>query len=412
MAKLPTPDVKQFVIDHTDGPKLRESDGSYGWLIAIVGAFTLVFTLGTSFSYGIFVGPFSDQYALSEVAVSVIFALHLFAAYTLAGIVGILATRYPPNRVLLGTGGVTGLLAPSLYFVESFPALMLIFTILGTALGSALVVIVSVIPQWFDDSRGLATGFLFVGIGLSLLVMPPAWNIAFTSLGVQDGFLMIVGLTACSFLAAGFVITRPPWLPDTSVPFRALRVWITQLTRTRQFYYLFVGFGFAFAWFFLLAGFGVEFFESRGFDRTMASLAFGLIGGISIFSRLGSGGIADKIGYGRTMSLSLIFASIGCLMLFLPGTVSIYVGIVLFGVSLGGVTTLYIPILLQIYDPDKSTAVVGIFTGGLGVPALLAPPIATTLVSSTGSFVPIIVLTLSTTLAAVVLVWLGQTSNR
>lgn len=385
----------------------REPDGYYGWLVALAGAVALVFTLGTSFSYGIFVGPLGDQYALSEAAVSVIFSIHLFSAYTVAGVVGIVATRYPPNHVLLGIGGVTGLVAPSLYFVESFPGLVLIFMILGTALGSAVVVLVSVIPQWFDDARGLATGFLFVGIGLSLLVMPPAWNVALSAIGVRDGFLVIVGLTACSFLAAGLVSTLPPWVPESTVPFRAVRTWLEQLTRTRQFYYLFVGFGLAFTWFFLLAGYGVELFESRGLDSASASLAFGLIGGISIFSRLGSGAIADTIGYGRTMIVSLLFASVGCLVLLLPGIGSIYVGIVLFGVSLGGVTTLYIPILLQIYDPDKSTAVVGIFTGGLGFPALLAPPIATTLVSATTSFVPIIGLTLSTVLAAVVLIWLG-----
>lgn len=385
----------------------REPDGYYGWLIAIVGTVALVFTLGTSFSYGIFVGPFSDQYGLSAVTISVIFSIHLFSAYTVAGIVGILVTRYPPNRVLLGIGGITGVVAPSLYFIDSFPGLLVSFTVLGTALGSAVVVLVAVIPRWFDDYLGLATGFLFVGIGLSLLVMPPAWNIALSSLGVEDGFFVIIGLTACSFLAAGLVTTLPPWVAERTVTFRALWAWIKQMTQTRQFYYLFVGFGFAFTWFFLLAGFGVGLFESRGLDSASASLAFGLIGGISVFSRLGSGAVADRIGYGRTMILSLVIACIGCLLLFLPGLFSIYVGIVLFGVSLGGVTTLYIPISLQTYDPDKSTAVVGIFTGGLGVPALFAPPIATFLVSSTASYVPIIVLTLSTALAAVVLVWLG-----
>lgn len=384
-----------------------EPDGYHGWLIAIVGTGALVFTFGTSFSYGIFVGPLSDQFALTEVAISVIFSIHLFSAYSVAGAVGILATRYPPNRVLLVIGSVTGAAAPGLYFVETLPGLVLVFTVLGTALGSAAVVIVSVIPQWFDDHRGLATGFLFVGIGLSLLVMPPAWNLAFATIGVRDGFLVVVGLTAGSFLAAGLVSTLPPWVPAPTVPLRALRAWLGQLARTRQFYRLFAGIGLAFTWFFLLAGYGVELFEHRGLDRAAATLAFGSIGGISIFSRLGSGAVADRIGFGLTMSLSLLVASVGCLVLFLPGVYPIYAGVVLFGVGLGGVTTLYIPIVLQIYDPEKSTAVVGIFTGGLGVPALLAPPVATILVASTTSFVPLIVLTMATSLAAVVLIWLG-----
>lgn len=197
-------------------------------------------------------------------------------------------------------------------------------------------------------------------------MLPPAWNVALSTLGVRDGFLVIIGLTACSFIAAGLVSTLPTWVSDTTVPFRAVRTWLEQLTRTRQFYYLFIEFGLAFTWFFLLAEYGVELFESRGLDSASASLAFGLIGGISIFSRLGSGAIADMIGYGRTLGVSLLFTGIGCLMFLLPGVVPIYVGIVLLGVSLGGVTTLYIPILLQIYDPTKAPQSSGYSPAGSG----------------------------------------------
>jgi MFS family permease len=172
-----------------------------------------------------------------------------------------------------------------------------------------------------------------------------------------------------------------------------------------------IGFGFAFTWFYLLAGFGVDYFQHRGLDRAAASFAFGLIGGISIVSRLASGAIADRIGYGRTYLSSLGSAVIGCGLLLLPESVSLYLAIVFFGISLGGVTTLYVPITLRIYDPDKSTAVIGIFSIWLGIAAIAAPPLATTLVGSTGSFLPVIILTMVTVFVAILLVWLGTHSH-
>lgn len=219
----------------------------------IVGAIALLFTLGTPFSYGIFLGPLGDEYGLSSVAVSLIFSIHLFAAYTIAGVLGVIATRVPVRQVFLATGGVTALLAPGLYVIDSLFGLVLLFTVLGTALGLTVIMIISVVPQWFEARQGMATGALFVGIGLSLFVLPPTWNLAFTTIGVQAGFLTIIGVSALSFFVAGVVCQHPPWIERSVTPLSALGDWITQLIRTRQFHYLFLGFAFAFTWFFLLA---------------------------------------------------------------------------------------------------------------------------------------------------------------
>lgn len=389
----------------------REPDGRYSWVLAVVGGVALIFTLGTPFSYGIFVGPLSTRYALSEFSISLIFSIHLFAAYSVAGVFGVLATRFPSRYLLVGIGGVTAAIAPSLYLVESFLGLLVVFTVLGAALGSAVILIVSMIPQWFDANRGLATGVLFVGIGLSLFLLPPAWNLAFTAMGVRAGFLVLIGLSAVALVAAGVVCHHPPWIAHTVVPLSALKTWMNQLIRTPQFHCLALGFGFAFTWFYLLAGFSVEYFQHRGLDRAAASFAFGLIGGVSIVSRLASGAIADRIGYGRTYVLSLGSAVIGCGLLLLPESVAIYLAIMFFGISLGGVTTLYVPIALRIYDPDKSTAVIGIFSIWLGIAAIAAPPVATTLVGYTGAFLPVIVLTMLTVLVAFLLVWVGTRSH-
>lgn len=391
--------------------QVHEPDGYYGWVVALVGAVALIFTLGTPFSYGIFVDSLSTQYTLSEFSVSIIFAIHLFASYSFAGIISVFATRFPTKRVFGVIGAVTLLLAPSLYLTESIVGLLVVFTVLGTALGVTVILLISVVPQWFDTHRGLATGVLFVGIGLSLFVMPPAWNLAFSTVGVPGGFLVIISLSALSFFGAGAICHHPPWLPRTIVPIRELETWIRELVRTRRFQYLLLGFGLAFTWFYLLAGFGVDYLEYRGLDRAVASFAFGLIGGISIFSRLASGAVADKLGYGRTYLLSLGCAMVGCILLVLPGFVSLYLAILFLGISLGGVTTLFVPIVLGIYDPDKSTAIVGVFSIGLGLTAVAAPPVATILVSITESFLYVILLTMSTVLVAILLIWLGTDSE-
>lgn len=388
---------------HTDS----EPDSRYGWVLAIVGTITLVFTLGTPFSYGVFLEPFAEAYDISEVSLSFVFALHLFAAYSLAGLLVVFATRYRSHHVLLSLGAVTALLAPSLYVIESFVGLVMVFTLLGTTLGAVLIILVSVIPQWFEARRGLATGLLFVGIGLSLFILPPLWNLAFGTIGIQAGFLLIVGGGAITILASGVVCRHPPWVDASTTSFRDLTAWLEIVLRSRRFYLLLLGFGLAFTWFFLLAGFAITLFEARGLTRAVASFTFGLIGGISIVSRLASGAIADRIGYEVSYQLSLATIVLGCVALALPGVLSIYLAVVLFGIGLGGTTTLFVPIVLGLYDPDKSTAIIGIFSAGVGIAALGAPPVATTLVTATETFLPVIGLTLLTAVGAMVLLWRG-----
>jgi MFS family permease len=376
-------------------------------MVVSVGAIALLFTFGTPFSYGIFLGPLGEAYGLSAVTVSLIFSIHLFAAYTIAGVLGVVATRVPVRRVFIATGGVTAVAAPGLYLIDSLLGLVLLFTVLGTTLGLTVVMIISIVPQWFEARRGMATGVLFVGIGLSLFVLPPTWNLAFTTIGVRAGFLTIIGVSALSFLVAGLVCQHPTWIERRVSTLSDLGDWITRQIRTRRFQYLFLGFAFAFTWFYLLAGFGIDYFISRGLDKAVATVAFGSIGGISIASRLASGALADRLGYALTYLLSLACALVGCILLVMPGLLSIYAAIVFFGLSLGGVTTLYAPIAMRIYDPDKSTAIIGIFTSGLGITALAAPPMATTLVSSTGSFLLVILLTTVTVRIASALIGLG-----
>lgn len=179
------------------------------------------------------------------------------------------------------------------------------------------------------------------------------------------------------------------------------------MLRTRRFYFLLLGFGFAFSWFYLLAGFGVVLFEQRGLDAATASVAFGAVGGISIGSRLASGAVADSLGYGRTYILSLCCALVGCILLLFPGILAIYAAIGAFGVSLGGITTLYVPIAPRTYDPEKGMAVIGILSIGLGMTAIGAPPLTAVLLSRTGSFIPVIGVTIATVVVAIVLIRAG-----
>lgn len=361
----------------------------------------MVFTIGTPMSYGIFREPFSDAFHISPVTLSGVFAIMLFTLFIGSGLVGVFGGRFRARAILLICSLATGVIAPSLYLTGSVVGLTFVFAVLGLALGTAYVLLASVIPRWFKSHRGAATGLIFVGNGLGLFVLPPAWQYAFAELGVRRGFLIIMLVTAIAFLFASLVCRRPRWAEQSTATAGELLEWLTRIGGTRTFQLLFIGMAFSFAWYHLLAAYAVDLFAYRGLTVATASAAFGLIGGVSIISRIGGGYLADVIGSRRAFLASLVCASAGIALLFVPFVSALPVAIFLIGLGFGGSATLYIPLLMGIYSPEKDTAIVGVFNVSIGIAALVMPPLGTVSVAYTDSFTTAILLTLTVTVVAI-----------
>ncbi|ELY91906.1 major facilitator superfamily protein [Natrialba hulunbeirensis JCM 10989] len=377
-----------------------EADSRRSWGVALAGAIAMVFTFGTPLSYGIFQQPFSETFAVSPVALSGVFSIMLFTFFIGSGLVGIFAARLPVRGVLLVCTVATALLAPSLYVVESYLGLTLVFAGLGLALGTVFVLVASVVPRWFDERRGAATGLIFVGNGLGLFVLPPLWQYALSTAGVREGFLVIMATTAGAFLLATLLCRRPPWATQSTDSSSALLSWLSGLIRTRTFQVLFVGMSLAFAWYQLLAAYAIDLFAARGLTEAGASALFGLIGGVSIISRIGGGYIADIVGSRRAFLASLGCAAVGIALLLAPQYAILTVAVFIIGLGLGGCATLYIPLLMEIYNPEKDTAIIGIFNVAGGIGALAMPPLGTASVAYTESYTVAILLTLGVTVVS------------
>ncbi|RQH02046.1 MFS transporter [Natrarchaeobius oligotrophus] len=356
----------------------------------------MVFTFGTPMSYGIFRDPFSDAFGASPISLSVAFAIMLFAFYIGSGLVGVFGVRAPARALLFVCTLALACLAPSLYLVDSVVALTVVFVVLGLALGTGFVVIASVVPRWFEVRRGTATGLIFAGNGFGLFVVPPTWQYALAEFGVRRGFLVVTTVTAFTFLLATAVCERPAWVERSSASAEELLEWLGRLAGTRTFRLLFVGMALSFAWYQLLAAFAVDLFAYRGLTQTGASVAFGLIGGVSIVSRISGGYLGDLVGTRSAFLASLVCVNFGVVLLFFPGVPTMLVAVFLLGLGLGGSATLYIPLVMNIYASEMDTAIVGVFTGSGGIAALAMPPLGTASVAYTDGFTVAIGLTLAT----------------
>ncbi|MFP8953513.1 MFS transporter [Natrialbaceae archaeon A-arb3/5] len=370
----------------------------------------MVFTFGTPLSYGVFQQPISDAFGIPLVVLSPVFSVMLFTFFIGSGLVGVFAARVPARAVLLASAGATALVAPSLYVTNSRLGLAVVFAVLGLALGTVYVLLASIIPRWFDDRKGAATGVIFVGNGLGLFLLPPIWQFSIARFGVRDGFFAIMSVTAMTFFLAGITCRRPRWTTRSETTLTGLLEWVSNLVGTRKFQLLFIGVGLSFAWYQLLAAYAVDLFASRGLTEAGASALFGLIGGVSIISRIGGGYAADLAGSRRAFLASLGFVAVGVVLLVAPPMSVLAVSVFLIGIGLGGCATLYIPLLMEVYTPEKDTAVIGIFNVSIGIGALAMPPLGAASIAYTGGYTVAISLTLVLALLGLWLITVG-TSN-
>lgn len=188
------------------------------------------------------------------------------------------------------------------------------------------------------------------------------WRLAIDRLGVRTEFPAVILLSGLSFLVASVFCKCLPWREATSATLDEIGDWLLAVVRTHSFPPFSSGLASRSGGYYLLAGFMIDLFTDWELSASAASTALGAISGISIASRIASGAIADRLGYVSTYLLSLAFVALGCCLLLLPPLPSLGLALVFFGVGLGGTATLYVPVLMSTFDPDKDTAVMGLLT--------------------------------------------------
>jgi MFS family permease len=357
--------------------------------------------------------PLAEEFDTSTVAISTVFSAETFAVYIVAGLMGILLTRLRVRRVVVFVAVWVAILSATLHVVSTYAGLLVIFAGLGLAMGIIYVVVVSVTPQWFDEHRGIATGIFFAGNGLGMQVMPPVWSWLIDTHGIRTVFTIILLTAAVIYALTAIVLRRPRLATDTNVRDMAeIQAWLGRLVRERLFLLLFLAMALMYGWYFLLATHAVNMFTAWGIDRGLATILFGLIGGSSILARVASGYAGQRLGYRRTIAAALALVAVGFVALLGRTRVLIYVAVVLLAIGLGTNTAIYVPMLLDIFDPKNDTAIVGIFSVSFGVVALIVPPESTLVVEATGSYDLILVATAIVTGLNVAIFYRSSDPNR
>jgi MFS family permease len=382
-------------------------DSLTSWLIVALGVILLVLIWGIVFTFTVYSQALGSAFGLTSLRVSSIFSITTAAFYVAGGAIGVVVARVRLRPVVAVAGAVFAVAVGLVQITASYAGVVLAFGLLGTAGGAMFVVVISLVPQWFEEYQGRAMGITMTGNGLGVFVLPPVWVWLLDRTSIRGAFLVVGGATAAVILLASLLYRRPPGRRGTNVsPVDA--AWLRSNLTDPAFLAALAGFALIWSWYFVLSADFVGVLTANGIRRTLAATAFGIVGGVSVAARVASGEFADRIGMRVTLTAGVVLAALGMGALPLVTTpLPMYVLVVCFGVGLGAVAPLFSPIIIERFGPANATAIVGIFTVAEATTAFSIPIALNVLREFTGGYAPPLVLIGGLTLLGAALFYRG-----
>ncbi|OYU49560.1 MAG: MFS transporter [Rhizobiales bacterium PAR1] len=338
-------------------------DSPYAWLrlwmallcstIAGVGMWAIIVVLpAVQTEFGILRGEASLPYT----AMMLGFAFGTIVLGRMADRTGIVAPILIAG-VTIGLGFVLAGLSPNIYLFSAAHGFLI-----GVGTGTSFAPMMADISHWFVRNRGVAVVIVAAGNYLAGTVWPMAIKFALPVYGWRTTYIVIGIVVAVTMVPLAFFFRRRPSQKTMEAADAAAEIARADLGMSPallQFLLVVAGFACCVAMSMpqvhLVAycgdlGYGV----ARGAEMLSLMLFLG------IFSRIGSGIVADKIGGAATLLIGSIMQGTALVLyLFFDGLTSLYVISGVFGLFQGGIVPMYAVICREFLPPREAGGRIG-----------------------------------------------------
>ena len=387
------------------------------WLFLGVGVFTMLFS-GVLYAWSILKIPFKEVFGWSDKPLALNFTLTM-CFFCLGAFFGsLICKRIGPKITLIIAGLLVGVGFISTGFLnDSLPYLLYITYALlaGTAIGISYNVVVSTVNSWFPDKKGLCSGCLMMGFGISTLLLGNVVSALFENenVGWSKAYIILGAVVGIVIIIAGIILKKPS--ADISFPQPKAKKSIKKENfevrdyTTKEMLKSFT-FWRAFVFMILITAVGntvISFARDLVISVDAApALATTLVGVLSIFNGIGrilTGALYDALGRKTTMLASnilTIFAAGLTLVAVLTNSLPLcIVGLCLTGLSYGSCPTITSAFTASFYGTKYFPTNYSITNFNLIVASFIAT-FSSSLLTSTGSYTAPFILLLSLAVVA------------
>jgi len=402
----------------------------FGWIIVGFSFVTLALAYGVWYSFSVFFVALLKEFGWSRSMAAGAFSLFVILHSLIGPFVGIMVDRLGPRRVILLGSFFLGVGLALCSLVKTWWQFYIFFGVI-TAVGVGSIGWVpntTIIQHWFKEKRGLPIGIISSGIGIGILVCIPSIQHLITQVGWRMTYrIMAIFIPLIVISMAIAILKRPPQttqvrdikegvspgiVKDPLVVNEewAARSWtIREAIATKPFWFLTLSF--------FLGNFitqsifthQVAFFVDHGLQALFASYIVGIIGIVSIGSKILWGVLSDKIGREITYTIGMACSIFGMITLIVfsifPSPILTYFFSLFFGMGYSVTAALPPLITTDFFEGRAYGGIFGSLMTFVGVGGAFGVWFAGFLYDFVGSYVPVFVILILCALFSCLSIW-------
>ncbi|EPD26680.1 OFA family MFS transporter [Actinotignum schaalii] len=357
------------------------------WLVLISGS-VFTFALSGTSAFSVFVSPLMEETSWDMGQITLAFTLYNIFIATMGIIVGTVAHKVTPGRIVFtgalfyGVGWVlTG-------FANSVVMMWLTFGVLaGIGGGMIYNYTITSVLKWFPDRRGLASGLVIGFAAVGPVFAAPVATAVIEAKSVFAGFI-VLGIVYAALMFVFAVFVRPPaegyspagWIPpgtDSSVPGGLQLNW-REMMKTPTFWLLFFVFvGAGTSYMMMLGAAATIGKEQAGMSVELATISVTVVALSNFIGRMIFGALSDKLGREITLMIAMSVNVAAMLSMSVVAHAGLFLALMaLVGASGGALLALFPALVSDQFGAKYSTLNYAIMFTAYSVAALIAPQLA------------------------------------
>ncbi len=388
----------------------------YGWIIVGLGFVTLAFQVVFRFSFALFQVPFIQELGWSRGILGGAFSLSLLIYAVSSPYIGSLLERKGPRAIMPWGCFLVAVASFSGFFINSIWHIYILFGIVG-GIGLALngfATNTAIMPRWFVQKRGRATGITLSGIGIGILVLSPmiermidmwGWRMAY----VAYGAIILLVITPASYFIMrdrpedvgqardGLPVREEEKNPaekaaeETAVDKSVRSVFLALKGDYRFWAMMFLYFAVGFNNNTIISQIQL-YFVDMNFSMASAALVLGTVGLLRTVGSISGGWLGDRLGRGWGVAASALLVNLGLILLLLipflgGGLLPAYLFAVIYGLGIGGMSACGSALGGDIFEGPTYGIIVGFTEICYGLGGVVGPPLAGFFYDYTKSYV-------------------------
>jgi MFS family permease len=382
-----------------DTPELSEFNlGYYGWRVVLAACFGVMAGFGSLFVYtfAVFVKPLSGQFGWSREAVSGGFAIGAVTVGLVSPLLGRLIDRLGPRRIILPCMTVFGCGITSFALLRSgiwqFYATCFVLGLVGN--GAAHLAYSRSISTWFEKRLGTALAFVMVGSGLGAMILPVVAQSIVTRSGWREAYLALglISLLLGLPLSWRYIRERGSAQRESAPIEHSGKTWQQGLSSLPFWIIVAVLVVSAISMNGAITQMSA-LLTDRGITPKGAAFCISLLGGMSLFGRVGAGWLLDRFfGGWVALTINLITAGGVYLLAHANNFAAGCLASALIGIGAGGEAAITPYLLTRYFGLRAFSTLYGVTWTFYAASAAVGPIILGRAFDSTGSYVSLLVL--------------------